>query len=258
MIVPADARELGERLRGCRVLVTRPEDDAAAWAEGLASFGAVPVLRPSLSCETIRDADTERRLRAALAACDRLVLTSARSVDALEEILGRPLSIDAPVAAVGARTAERARVAGLHVLLEATGGNVEDLESSLASDLATSMKATPVVLHVGAEETRPGLERLALHGAARLERVAVYRTRPCPAVPEGEREDVDVDVVLLASPSAVRGLMGRVRVPREAHVVTLGPSTTQAAREAGLPVAGEAATRDLLGLLRAIPKERSR
>ncbi|MFN8179196.1 MAG: uroporphyrinogen-III synthase [bacterium] len=258
MIVPSDARELGERLRGRRVLVTRPEDDAAAWAEGLASFGAVPVLRPSLSCETLRDTETGLRLRTALAACDRLVLTSARAVDALEEILGRPLSIEAPVAAVGARTAERARAAGLHVLLEADGGSVKDIASSLEQDLAAFAPRTPFVLQAGAEETRPGLERLARSGAVRFERIPVYRTRPCPAVPEGEREDVDVDVVLLASPSAVRGLVGRVRLPRGAHVVTLGPSTTAAAREAGLPVAGEAATRDLLGLLRAIPKERSR
>jgi len=259
VIATSDARELRARLRGRRVLVTRPEDDAAIWAEGIAELGAIPVLRPSLICETLRDPDTEHRLRVALAVCDRLVLTSVRAVDALEEILGRPLPVDVPAAAVGGRTAERARGAGLHVTLEAADGSVVSLALSLFAELQSPDPSTPLPLlvHAGAEETRPGLEMLEQHGVARLEHVAVYRTRPCAARPEAERENVDVDVVLLASPSAVRGLLGRVRIPLHALVVTLGPSTTAAARDAGLRVSGEAATRDLLGLLRAIPQETS-
>ena len=248
MIAKADARDPAPRLAGLRVLVTRPEEDAAPWADGIAALGGVPILRPALVCETLRDPDTEQRLRAALAACDLLLLTSARAVDAMEDILGAPLTLDVPVATVGPRTTERARRAGLRVSREAAEGSVASLADTLAG-------AEGRLVHVGAEETRPGLEALETPGRAHVERVAVYRTTPHTPLPPAEREDVDVDVVLLASPSAVRGLVGRVRVPARARIVTLGPSTTAAARSAGLSVAGEAATRDLLGLLRAIPKE---
>ena len=248
MIANTDARDPAPRLWGLRVLVTRPEEDAAPWAEGITALGGVPVVRPALVCETLRDVETGRRLRDALAGCDLLLLTSARAVDAMEEILGAPLALNVPVATVGPRTAERARRAGLRVSREAPEGSVASLADALAG-------VEGRLLHVGAEETRPGLEALETTGRAHVERVAVYRTTPHSPLPPDEREDVDVDVVLLASPSAVRGLVGRVRVPARARIVTLGPATTAAARSAGLSVAGEALTRDLLGLLRAIPKE---
>jgi uroporphyrinogen-III synthase len=114
------------------------------------------------------------------------------------------------------------------------------------------------VLHAGAEETRPGLSAVEQTGRARFRHLPVYRTRSAPALPWGEREELDVAVVRLASPSAAAGLAGRARVPARAQIVTIGPSTTAAAREAGLRVAGEAVTRDLHGLLRAIPRERPR
>ena len=64
---------------------------------------------------------------------------------------------------------------------------------------------------------------------------------------------MDVDAIFLASPSAVAGLLARAHVPESVSIITIGPSTTRAAREAGLRVAGEAAGRDLEGMIEAIP-----
>jgi uroporphyrinogen-III synthase len=73
--------------------------------------------------------------------------------------------------------------------------------------------------------------------------VALYRTRlirPEPP-PEG-------DLVVLASGSAARSFAALgVDIP----AVTIGPQTTEAAREAGLRVVGEAGTHDLDGLVAA-------
>ena len=259
MIAGADGRALAGRLAGRRVLVTRPGESAAAWAEELERLGAVPVVRSGLETTTLGGEGAAARARDLLDACAWLVLTSARAVEALEEILGTPPGVTSPVAVVGTATGRRARAAGLDVALEATGGTVEALAEQMTASLpeCRDTAGRPVVVHAGAEDTRPGLERLEEEGRARLVRLPLYRTRPAPGLPETEREDLDVDVVLLASPSAVRGLVGRVRIPARAHVVTIGPSTTAAARDAGLVVAGEAVTRDLLGLLRAIPQETS-
>jgi uroporphyrinogen-III synthase len=257
MIASADERDLTMRLAGRRILVTRGGDGAREWAGHIQRFGAVPVVRAALDTETLSDDATREALRAGLSQCRWFVLTSARAVDALEEILGKPLMMKAPVAVVGGTTAERARDAGLLVRLVARTGTVAALAADLARELpqASPGSALPLVLHAGAEEARPGLEILETERRARLERVAVYRTRPTAPVADGAREELDVDVVLLASPSAVTGLLAQVRVPEHAYVVTIGPSTTAAAREAGLRVAGEAVTRDLLGMLRAIPRE---
>ncbi len=254
---------LAGRVAGKRVLVTRPADAAGAWLEELRRLGADPVARAFVETTTLAGDGAAARLRDALHRCDWLVLTSARAVDALAEIAGGAPETGAQVAAVGPGTARRARDAGLDVRLVAEGGAGADLAARLAGTLASAAGAAgggalPRVLFAGAEDATPGLEVLEANGLARLERIAVYRTVAAPALPAHEREALDVDVVLLASPSAVRGFVARARVPAHARIVTIGPGTTAAARDAGLAVAGEARTRDLAGMLRAIPEEVAR
>jgi uroporphyrinogen-III synthase len=48
-------------------------------------------------------------------------------------------------------------------------------------------------------------------------------------------------------------LLARTHVPKNVQIITIGPSTTLAAHEAGLHVDGEAAGRDLEGMIEAIP-----
>ena len=67
--------------------------------------------------------------------------------------------------------------------------------------------------------------------------MTVYRTVP---VKKGERE-VDVGAleeatVVVASPSALEGLMNVTPVPRRARILTTGPTTSRAVRERGLSV----------------------
>lgn len=258
MIARRDGAELAEVLAGRSILVTRADEGASLWAEELAKLGARAVLRPSITTETILDA--RAALSGALARCTMLVLTSARAVDAIEEILGAPLAIGVPVASVGPQTTARARGAGLTVTLEASDGQVVSLAEDLARELPPrpAGETLPLVLHAGAEETRGGLEALESARRARVEHVAVYRTRPLPPLPEDARETLDVDVALFASPSSVAGFLGRARLGERTAIVTIGPGTTAAARDAGLRVAGEAATRNLTGMLRAIPRENER
>jgi uroporphyrinogen-III synthase len=72
--------------------------------------------------------------------------------------------------------------------------------------------------------------------------VVLYRAKPLAATVEG-------DLAVVASPSAARALAA---VNAGIPVVSIGPETTVAAREAGLRVAGEATTPDLDGLVRGV------
>jgi uroporphyrinogen-III synthase len=95
------------------------------------------------------------------------------------------------------------------------------------------------VLFAGAEDARDLLAR-----ELEADTVVLYRTVPL-------RPDAfpDADLVVLASASAARALAG---LGATAPVVSIGPVTSAAAREAGLTVAAEAGTHDLDGLERAV------
>ncbi len=73
------------------------------------------------------------------------------------------------------------------------------------------------------------------------------------AAAEGARrllpDALGADVVVLLSPSAARALG---RVTRDVPTVSIGPETTRAAREAGVPIAREAAHSDLDGVAAAV------
>ena len=60
-------------------------------------------------------------------------------------------------------------------------------------------------------------------------------------------------MILVASPSAVEGLLNQADVPEQSAIVTIGPVTSEAVRAAGLTVAAEAARPSLDGLLEMIP-----
>jgi uroporphyrinogen-III synthase len=62
-----------------------------------------------------------------------------------------------------------------------------------------------------------------------------------------------VDDVLLASPSAVTGLVNCAVLPKVVRVITIGATTSAAAVAAGLSVTAEARWPNLDGMLEAMP-----
>jgi uroporphyrinogen-III synthase len=95
------------------------------------------------------------------------------------------------------------------------------------------------VLFAGAEDARDVLARGLDADVVPLYRTVALRPDAFPAA----------DLVVLASASAARAFAA-LGVP--APVVSIGPVTSAAAREAGLTVAAEAETHDLDGLERAV------
>jgi uroporphyrinogen-III synthase len=95
------------------------------------------------------------------------------------------------------------------------------------------------VLFVGAEDAR----RLLVEQLG-ADFVPLYRTRLLTP-----REPLDVDLVVLASPSAANALAG---ARNDLPVVSIGPETTAASRDLGMRVVREAQTQDHGGLLDAV------
>lgn len=248
-----------------RVLLTRSDEDCAAWAAALERRGIVPVALPCITAEDIDTATLRRDLAAESARADWLVFTSRRGVEAYTRLDGpQPAPVgdagDAGVrvAVVGPATADAARELLGRVDLIGDDGTAAGLAASLTERLRADAqrrgaRSTRVLL-VLAENARRTLER-GLEGAdVDCVRLDVYRTVPAPRHRDRlPLASLGVDAVFLASPSAVTGFVNQVDVDTSARLVAIGPSTADAAKALGLDIAAEAREPSLEGLLEAMP-----
>jgi uroporphyrinogen-III synthase len=231
-------------------LLTRSEEDCVEWAERLARHGARSVTLPCIRCEPIATPACKAALAAAVPNADWLVFTSRRGVEAFAAL--EPPALPAPcrVAVVGAATAEAAKsVLGR---VDVVGGGTAAALGATLTDLGDLKRHPRVVLAV-AENAGNSLERALTAAGAQCTRIDVYRTVPAPlAEPRRPLSTLCVDNVVLASPSAVTGFVRQVDIDAPVSFYTIGPSTTAAARRAGLPVTGEAREPSFEGILEAM------
>jgi uroporphyrinogen-III synthase len=229
------------RLLGWRVLVTRQPEQAAGVADALRSEGAHVIEVPLIEIAPPADLTALREAVARLADYEWLVFTSANAVRAFAiELSGRALPKALRIATVGPSTTEAVTgsLAGATVALTPA----EDFRADglLAAFRSQDLQGRRILVPASARARDTLASGLKARGAL-VDVVTAYRTltpadapgRIAAALAEG------VDVVTLASPSAVEGFVsacppGALR-PR---AVVIGPVTEQAARQAGLEVAG--------------------
>lgn len=246
-------------LRGLRILLTRSEEGCRAWARSIERVHGQPVCLPCLRTESLDTPFTRERLRRLLRVAGWVALSSPRGVDSLRRMVPE-LPGAVGIAAVGPATAAAAQRRLGRVDITAPGGEATSLAEALLGRLAAPLRSSEsapgvaTVVTVAAAGGRRDIEEALRAASVPVERVEVYRT---VWEPEGAlaRESLAgcVDVVLLASPSAVRGLVARAEIGPQTAVITIGPTTSAAAREAGLRVTAESRERSLDGLLEAIP-----
>ena len=238
-------------LMGRRVLVTRAAEDAGEWAEQLERHGARPVLLPCLVSVPLTDSGTTASLRAALADADWLLVMSRRGVQSVADLIGKAFPEKMRVAAVGPATARAAADRWGCVDMVATTPTSEGLATDLTTLVdTTSDGPSPHAVIAGAVDGRRDAEIILTSCGWRVTFVPVYQTLAAPV--SADRLDLRasaVDDILLASPSAVLGLLNRTVHPCTARIFTIGPTTTAAARAAGLVVAAEARRPGLDGML---------
>jgi uroporphyrinogen-III synthase len=233
--------------KALRVLITRGEEDCAAWAAELERRGIAGVALPCISAEPIDEPGLRTRVRETAERADWLVFTSKRGVEAYARLMSGG-QVGAKIAAVGQATAEVAlrRLGRVDLVGPGTA-------QALAERLIEELGREEVVLLALAENARDTLEDTLRAAGLDCRRFDVYRTVPsAPQAAKQSLASLDVDAVLLASPSAARGLLNQVRLDDTARLVTIGPSTSRAVRALGLGVAAEAREQSLSGLLEAL------
>lgn len=207
-----------------RVAVTRAAGQADELAQRLETVGCVPVLWPLIAIEPLGDEPVDP------SGYDWVVVTSPNGA---AELARRLTSPPQRVAAIGPGTAAALRAHGIEPDLVPSNSTQEGL-------LAELPRSAGRVLLAAAEGARQLLaEEL---GADFL---PLYRTVELAPV-----ETPELDLVLLASPSAARAL-ARTKA-RAIPVVAIGPQTAGAARDLGLTIAAEADSHDLDGLVASL------
>jgi uroporphyrinogen-III synthase len=231
-------RDLGGRT----LLLTRAEGDGSDWAAAIQLRGGRILRLPCIEVQVIREPAATARLRREIARADWLALTSRNGVEALAKLNPAPLPPALRIAAVGSATAAAAIGRLGHCNLVPPFSSSLALGQALAQllELEGTLARARVVV-ASADRARRDLEQVLEPRGIKIVRIAVYRT--VPATPRGPKLDLSsqsIDAILLASPSAAEGLVNLARIPALAQVITIGPTTTAAARALGLKVTAEA------------------
>ncbi len=200
-----------------KVVVTRPQGQEEELVRGLVALRHDVVHCPLLEVEPLGDEPVD------VSGYDWVIVTS---VNGARELRRRLTGTPARVAAIGRATAD------------AFGG--VDLVPAVSTQeglLAELPRPAGRVLFAGAE----GARRLLVDELG-ADFVPLYRTRELTP-----KQAPDGDLVVLASASAARAFG---RLGADIPAISIGPLTTQAAREAGVEVVREASTHDVAGSAR--------
>ena len=184
-----------------RVLITRPEREAAALAAALIERGHVPVIAPLFRLEILRP---PAEFAAALASCQAVLLTSANGARALADASEQR---GKPILAVGDTTASTAEGLGFSAVTSAAGDGaalVEQVRRTLdpAKGPLVHVSGVDVALDLG--------EALAPHGLE-VHRFALYDAREENTLPESARAALAaraLDAATFFSPRAAATFVG--------------------------------------------------
>ncbi len=249
-------------LFGKRVLVTRPRHQAAALVGRLIDLGAAPLVMPTVEIGEPADWGPVDAALRRLKEYHWLVFTSANGVEALIGRL-RKIGLDlralgsVKLAAIGPKTAEALRERCLEPDLVPARYQSEDLAAALKQAIPSGQR----VLLARADRGRE-LLREELTGYCHVDQVAVYAQTDAVEMDATILERLrhgDVDYITLTSANIARSLLARLDASSLAHVregkvklATISPVTSAEVRARKLPVAVEAKSATMEGLVEGL------
>lgn len=251
-------------LEGARVVVTRSRDDAGVMVRSLGELGATVIALPAIeivfpSEHLVAARDVMSKLAAG--GFEWLLLSSRAGVAALHAALSRNDIQDDVLATVRVGAVGKATAEGLREIFERDADVVP--ERFTGADLARALGAgTGAVLLVRPERAPRVIADDLGRSGWDVREVALYRTErgsPPAAAIEAVRRG-DFDAVTFTSGSTVRfftEILGPpsslgLDKPDPPHVVVIGPSTADVARDLGFHVDRIAAPHTTEGVVEAV------
>ena len=241
-------------LHGRRVVVTRARAQASGLAATLRALGAEVVELPAIRIEPLIESEEVRRTVERIGEYALVCVTSPNGARLLFEALA-DAGLDARalgtiVAAIGPGTARALAEHGIRADIVPERFVAEALIEALAPIEVEGRR----VLVARAAEARDVLPDALRERGGEVDVVALYETvREDPAA-EAVEAARGADYVTFTSSSTVRNLVEALGddFPASARIVSIGPITSEAAREAGLEVHAEAERHDVDGLVAAL------
>jgi uroporphyrinogen-III synthase len=182
-----------------------------------------------------------------------IAFTSVNAVEAFARARKRPLGVNPHIAAVGPATSQ---AVAMHLGRPPHVVPKRFVAEAVAEALAEVASAASTILVVQAEDARPVLVQKLRRARFSVKPVAAYSTVLQPPR-DVERFIARVDVITLASPSAVRSLLsGLGKEPalklRGRLLACIGPVTEAEARRSGLHVELTAERATIDGIVEAL------
>jgi uroporphyrinogen III methyltransferase/synthase len=235
--------------------VTRARAQASELARRLDALGAESIELPAIRIEPLIGSDDVRRAVEALHSYALVCVTSPNGARLLFEAMAaqgrdaRALA-NASVAAIGAGTEAALAANGVLADIVPERFVAEELVEELDK---LELEGKPVLIARAAEARELLPEALRKRGA-RVDVVALYETVAEKPDPDALERARDADFITFTSSSTVRNFIEASPngIPDGAKIVSIGPITSETAREAGLTVDVEAEQHDIAGLVDAL------
>ncbi|HVU17891.1 MAG TPA: uroporphyrinogen-III synthase [Candidatus Didemnitutus sp.] len=253
-------------LAGKRIVLTRPHDVTSPWRKRLEELGANVIELPLIKVTKEVDRNTLAEVFTELGRYEWLVFTSANGArfffedfhKAFDDI--RALGL-VRIAVVGESTAEVVRAQHLRVELQPEKANAAELAEKLIE--RESLDSAKVLVVTGNLNRDTLVDKLN-EARAIVDRLPIYRTEANDVASDPVTNDFrqkGADAILFASPSSAQSFFdqaGTLKLGAKAVrpiAGSIGPTTTAAMKQLGLPVDFEAPEASLDSLLGALMKK---
>jgi uroporphyrinogen III methyltransferase/synthase len=247
-------------LSGRRIVVTRTRTQAGVLSEQFRALGADVIEVPTIRIEPPTDLRAFAELVQDAHAYDWIVFTSPNGVTAFFDLFyklyddAREIG-GARIAAIGPATAQRVRDFHLKVDLQPE----EFVAESIVREFRKQGGVENLrILLARAEKARDLLPKELSALGAIVDEGFAYRTVPETRDDSGARRrllEEGADLITFTSSSTVENFLALgLPWPVKMQVASIGPVTSQTARERGLTVAVEARRHDIPGLVDAVRK----
>jgi uroporphyrinogen III methyltransferase / synthase len=245
-------------LLGKRIVVTRTRKQASVLSNKLRAMGAHVIELPTIRIEPPSDLREFAELVQDAHIYDWIVFTSANGVEAFFDIFfklyddAREIG-GARIAAIGPATAQRVKDFHLHVDLQPKEFVAEDVVREFKEQ--GSVENLKILL-VRAEKARDVIPKELSALGAIVDEGFAYRTVPETRDTSGAQRQLaegGADLITFTSSSTVENFLAlELPWPKGMQVASIGPVTSQTARDHGLKVEVEAKRHDIDGLVAAI------
>lgn len=247
-------------LAGKTVVVTRARAQASDLRAALELMGAQVIELPVIRIAPVTASPELGTALADIGGYDIVIFTSANGVEEMAARMAehgldaRALRPEQLVVAIGPATATA--LAGHGIRADVVP------EHFVGEAVLDALASTPVegrrVLIARARDARPVVADGLRARGAQVDDVAVYETLAERPPDEVIEQALDADIITFTSSSTVTNTLDllddtqRARLAAGPLVASIGPVTSDTAREAGLQVATEAHEHDIPGLMRAV------